>query len=363
MAAPSWQDIYDLGRYVLQVRRPTMVVNQGDVSEGFIAGAATMVDASIGANAAKFRATYLDGAEDDDLTAEASDRGTDRFQGVRSIGTVTLTRVSTAFGAGTLPAGFTVSSEPDETGAFSTYTFNTPVVWGGLDTTKTVNVTCTLDGPQGDATPGTVTRMTAGDVGAPFDPTITVTNAARFVGGANQESDEDLRARTKGNFKDQVRGTESAVITGAKTIPQVKRAADITDADTGVVTLYVSDASGNSNAAMVAAVEAVMPDWIPIDSIVNVVGADLLVQAIDISLAVRAGTDVAVIIDQVRKSIVSRLNLLNPGETLEREFISAAALAVDKINITRCTVNVPAAAIVPAANQAIRTTTNDITTS
>jgi len=363
MASPSWQDIYDLGRYVLQARRPTMVVNVGDVSDGFIAGQATMVDASIGENAARFRSTYLDGANQDDLTQEAGDRGTDRFQGAPSLGSVTLNRVSTAFGAGTLPAGFVIAAEPDESGAFSSYTFDVPVVWGALDTTKTVNVTCTQDGPQGDAAPNTVTRMIGGDVGTPFDPTITVTNPTRFVGGANQESDEDLRARTKGAFLTQARGTESAVIQGAKTVKQVKRASDIVDFTTGVVTLYVSDSAGNSNAAMVDAVAAVMPLWAPIDSIVNVVGADLLIVDIDISLTVRANVSIPAIIDNVRKAIVSRLALLNPGETLKREFISAAALSVDKINITGCDVNTPAASVVPSTNQVIRTTTSNITTS
>jgi hypothetical protein len=363
VAAPSWQDLYDLGRYVLQVRRPTMVVNQGDVSDGFIAGTATMVDASIGENAARFRSTYLDGADGDDLTQEASDRATDRFVGVAAVGTVTFARASSAVGAGTLPVGYIVGTVQDASGGFSTYTINTAAVFGALDLTKSVDVTCTADGPQGNAQPGTVTRMIGGDVGAAFDPSITVNNAALFVGGFNQESDEDLRARAKGNFLNQVRGTESAVIAGARTVPQVKRASVVTDADTGVVTLYVSDADGNSNAAMVAAVAAVMPQWEPIDSIVNVVGASLLVVAIDISLTVKSGVDAAAIIDKIRSAIVSRLNLLNPGDTLYREMISTAAENVDKQNIVNVTVNTPAASIAPTTNQVIRTTTSSITTS
>ena len=39
----------------------------------------------------------------------------------------------------------------------------------------------------------------------------------------------------------------------------------------------MSDADGNSNAAMVAAVQAVMPDWEAVGSIINVVGATLLI--------------------------------------------------------------------------------------
>ncbi len=360
MASPAWQDIYDVGRYALQARRPTMIINQGDVSDAFLAGAATMVDASIGENAKRFRAVFLDGAEGDDLTQRASDSGTDRFSGAPAIGSVVLARASSSAGAGTIPAGFLVGSEPDTTGAFSTYTLDSPAVFGALDLTKTVTVTCTKDGPQGNVAATTVTRMLGGDVGAAFDPSITVNNPVLFAGGANEESDEDLRARAKSDFLNQVRGTDSAIETGARTVKQVKRVS-VSEDSTGAATLFVSDADGNSNAAMVALVQAVLPDWEAVGSIITVVGASLLVVAVDVSLTVRAGVDVAAIVDKVRSAIVSRLALLNPGETLQREFISAAALGVDKQNIIGCQVNTPAAALAPSANQAIRTSASSVT--
>lgn len=363
MAAPSWQDLFDLGRYVLQSRRPTIVVNVGDVTDGMLAGCATMVDASIGENAATFRSTYLDGATGDALTKEASDRGVDRFQGAPALGSVTFARASFAAGAGTIPAGFIVGSEADQTGNFSTYTTDTPAVFSPTALSVTVNVTCTKDGPQGNVGAGTVTRMLAGDVGAAFDPSITVTNAALFSGGSNQESDEDLRARAKLFFLTQVRGTGDALIEGAKTVPQVRRASVVSDTSTGVVTLYVSDEDGNANAAMIAAVEAVMPLWEPVDAIVNVVGAVLLIVNIDITLTLKFGVDVNAIIDKVRQAIVSRLNLMNPGDTLYREMISTAAENVDKTNILNVRVNTPAVNLTPTATQVIRTTENNITTS
>jgi hypothetical protein len=359
MAAPSWQDLYDLGRYVLQARRPTMLVNPGDVSDAEIGAMATLVDVSIGESAGRFRSTYLDGAVGSDLTDEAADRGTDRILGIKAIGTVTLARPTTGVGAGTIPAGTTIASSPDETGAFATYTTDTAAVYGALDLTKDVAATCTLDGSEGNVGPGQVTRI----LSSIFDPSITVNNAALFVGGAPEESDPDLRDRAKGLFLTEARGTEAAVIFGAKTVPQVKRASAILDQPTGVVTLYVSDSDGNANAAMIAAVAAVMPQWAPIDSIVNVVGATLLIQPVDIGLTVRAGIDIAGLIDRVRDAIVSRLNLLNPGDTLYRDMISAAARAVDQQNILQVAVNVPAANVVPAATEVIRTDISSISTS
>lgn len=337
-----------------------MVVIEGDVSDCFIAGCATMTDASIGENAARVRATFLDGAFGADLTHTASDHNTDRFDGAPALGTVVLARPTVAAGGGTVAAGFVVGSVPDASGAFSTYTLDTAAVFGALDLTKTVTVTCTKDGPAGNVQPNTVTRMLGGDVGPAFDPSITVNNPGLFTGGANKEADEDLRTRAKTEPLTRVRGTDDAIIRGAKTIPQVKRASINDDGGAGSATLYVSDADGNSNAAMVAAVVAILPDWAVVGSVINVVGAALLIVAIDVSLTVRAGVDVAALLDKVRAAIVSRLARLNPGEVLQREFISAAALEVDRQNIIGCMVNTPAVAVAPTANQVIKTNTSSI---
>ena len=78
MSAPTWQDLYDLGLYTLQARRPKLVVREGDVTDAMVAGCATMADVVVGYAAGRFRSTYLDGAEGQDLTEEARDRGVAR---------------------------------------------------------------------------------------------------------------------------------------------------------------------------------------------------------------------------------------------------------------------------------------------
>lgn len=359
MSSPAWQDIYDYGQYVLQTRRPTLQVNFGDVTDAVLVGGATMADVIIGAAAAETRSTFLDGAEEDNLTEEAHDRGVDRDTGDAAVGSVTFTRPTNAAGAGTIPAGSTVATEPDENGAFNTYTTDTAAVFGALDLTKTVDATCTRIGPDGNAIEDTVTRI----ITSIFDPTITVNNDNLFVGGENAEADEDLRDRTRGFFLTQARGTEPAIIFGAKTVPSVKRASLLTDEDTGVGTLFVSDREGNSNAAMVADVENVLPEWAAFDSLINVVGATLVLQAIDISLTLTTGTDQAAIIDKVRQSIVSALNALNPGDILYLDLIRSAAKDVDRQRILQCVVNNPSANVAPGTNEVIRTTIDLITTS
>lgn len=362
MSAPSWQDIYDTGMYVLQARRPKLVVNQGDVTDAFLAGVASMVDVALAEAAAEFLATYLDGAQGDDLTNLAHDRGVDRDPGDNSVGSVKFSRVGAGVGAGTIPAGFLAGSVADRNGSFASFITNVDTVFGGADLTKTVNATCTAIGPGGNVAAGTVTRMLA----SAFDPSITVTNPVLFAGGGDQESDPDLRDRVRGFFLTQAKATIDAIAFGAKTVSGVSRVTVVVDPSTGIITVYVADQFGNSNAAMIAAVTAIMPQWAGADSIVNVIGGVIFVQVINLSLTVKQGTDVSSLLDAVRKSVLSAVGRLVPGDgaglgTLYRDAISTAAKDVDRNNIVSCQVNVPATNIQPVSGQIIRTTLNVIT--
>ena len=48
--------------------------------------------------------------------------------------------------------------------------------------------------------------------------TFTATNAARFVRGEEAEADEDLRDRAQGLWQTAARGTEKALIQGAREV-------------------------------------------------------------------------------------------------------------------------------------------------
>lgn len=356
--APSWQDLYDLGKATLQTRRPKLLVLEGDVTDAVIAGAATMASMVIAYGAGRFLAAFLDGASGDDLTNLARDRGVERDLGDKAVGTMTFSRISFSVGAGTISAGFRVASQPDSTGAFSTFTTDIDVVFGPTDLTKTVNVTCTKIGTAGNVAAGTVTRT----LDSMFDPSITVTNSAKFAGGSAAESDADLRDRVRGFFLTQARGTVEALAYGAKTVPGVKRVNVLPDYDTGIVTVYVSDADGNASTAMTDAVETELTNhWASAADIINVIGATLVIEPIDVSLTVRTGVDINALLDRVRQAIIARVGRLNPGETLYRDMISAAARDVDKDAILSVAVNVPAASVVPSTGQVIRTNTSSVT--
>lgn len=355
--APSWQDYYDIGRSTLQTRRPRLVLYQGDVTDAVLCATASACSMLTAYGANRFLAAFLDGAAGDDLTNLARDRGVERDLGDESIGTVTFSRISFSIGAGTIPAGTRIASDPDSSGNFSTFTTQIDVVFGPTDLSKSVNATCTKVGLAGNVASGTVIRI----LDSIFDVSITVTNAVRFAGGSEIESDPDLRDRVRGFFLTQARGTVDALVYGAKTVAGVKRVAVIPDYDTGIVTVYVSDADGNANSAMTDAVQSELENhWAAAGDVIVVVGAVLVIEAIDISLTVKTGVDVNSLLDRVRQAVVSRVARLNPGETLYRDMISAAARDVDKDSILSVVVNTPPANIAPSTGQVLRTNTASV---
>lgn len=350
MAEPSWQDLYDVGKAALQSRRPTLVVEEGDVSDAILAGAASMALAVIAYANSLFRRCFLDGATGVDLTALAHDRGVDRDPGSKAVGVVTLSRPNFTAGAGTLVAGFKVSTTADETGEFATFVLDTDAVFGPTTLTVSVNATCTEIGKIGNVAANTVDRV----VDTAFDPIITVNNVSLFAGGGEEESDEDLRDRVRGFFLTQARGTIDAIIYGAKTVSGVSRVTVVVD-NSGVVTVYVADEDGNSSAAMVDNVGTALESWRAAGDVIYVTGGVVVNQSFDITLTVKTGVDVNALVDRVRQAIISRLLRLNPGQTMYRDAVTAAIRAVDPEAILSAVINFPLVNVTPAVNELLRT--------
>jgi hypothetical protein len=358
--APSWQDLYNEAKTELLARRPDLNVFDGDISDMLMAAISAVGDRLIGYTAQRVKATFLDGAVGDDLTTLAADHwNINRQEAVQAIGTVTFSRASAGAGAGVVAAGTVVATIRDAFGNDVQFTTDNDVNFtiaalGPLSTT----VTAVVAGLSGNVAAGAVNRV----VSTLFDSSITVTNAAVTVGGAEEESDEDLRARVR-NFSTTLRrGTLAALEYGALQVETVAQATAVEDEDTGMVTVYVTDASGASNAAMVADVMAELEDWRAAGSLVNVTGGQLYeLNPIEIVLTVRSGVDTAAIAADVKSAIVARVARLKIGETCRREIIQQAALNVDPDNITGCTVTLPAADVEPDANEVVRTDTSYIT--
>ncbi len=359
MSAPSFDDLFADFQAEAQDRRADLTFDAGDIAEMYAYGGAAMADHLAGYFARRIAATYLDGAEKDDLTTLADDHwNIQRFVPNAASGEVTFNRASAAAGAGTLPQGFIVGTAKDQLGREVQLITDEDVTYGALETgNKTVGVTAQLEGIVGNvATVGAVNRL----VTVPFDATITVSNAAAIAGGTEAESDDELRERVR-NFSPTIRrGTLAALEYGAKQVVGVAFATAV-EGDTGVVSVYVSDSAGASNPVMTDAVEAELENWRSAGILVNVYGGTIYNITVDVTLTVRPGVNTAAIASKVKAAIVATVNKLKIGETLYPLQLRTAAKNVDPDGIVDVTIDDPAVGVVPLATQLIRTTAGSVT--
>jgi uncharacterized phage protein gp47/JayE len=359
VAAPSFQDLFDLGKAEAQNRRPELSFNEGDISEMVVVAATAMADAVIGYAARRFRATYLDGASGDDLTALADDHfNVQREPAVKSSGTETFTRPSAAAGAGTIPAGTVIATTKDAFGNEVRFVVRADIVVGVSALTVSGTVDAELAGVLGNVAAAAVNRV----VSALFDTTFTCTNAAQMAGGADEESDDSLRDRVRTVPLTYRRATLAALEYGAKTVAGVATSTAAEDG-TGLVTLYVADSSGGSNPTMTANVTTEIENWRAAGVSVNVVGATLDTLVIALMLTVRLGVDIPSLVVNIKAAIVARLNKLKVGESCSPTLIKQAAMNVDPDGILDVTVTTPSVTVVPTSGHVIRTNAGSITVS
>lgn len=355
--APSWSDLYNDAKAELVLRRPDLTVDDGDIADMLMAAISAVGDRVVGYAADQVRATFVDGARGSDLTKLADDHwGLTRVAAVQAIGSVAFSRAATVL-SGDVPAGTVIATVPDATGTIVEFTTNTLVHFAvGVAGPLSVNVTAVTGGIAGNLVLGKITRIST----TLFD-TFTVAQAAPTLGGAEAESDDELRARIRVFTTTLRRGTLAALEYGALQVPQVRQSTAVEDVS-GIVTVYVTDINGASNAAMVSDVLDELEEWRAAGALVNVTGGALYsLNPIQITLAVRAGTNTAAIALDVKKAIAARVGKLKIGETCYRAIIQQAALNVDLDSIIGCTVVLPAADVVPSANQIIRTDVSYIT--
>lgn len=349
--APSIDDLYNDAKAAAVLKRPELNFNEGDISDMIAAAIAAVGDRVVGYEADLTRATYVDGAQGVDLTKLASDHwNITRISAVKSIGTVSLSRLTSA-ALVTVPAGTVVASERDALGLTSEFVTDDPLAFGiGVLGPLTVNVTAVSGGLAGNVKALKISRVVT-----TLPQTFTVTNAAPIIGGAEEESDPELRDRIRSFSTTLRRGTLAALEYGAKEVPQVKQSNAVEDGF-GSVTVYVTDINGESNWAMVSDVIDELENWRAAGSNVVVMGGSPFgLNPITIQLSVRAGVNIAAITEDVKAAIVARVAKLKIGETCYREAIAQAALNVDIGNVIGCNVIAPAADVVPSSNQVIRT--------
>lgn len=325
----TFDELVELGKAEAIASRPELTVREGDVSLAMLHASAAMADASLAVAAKLFRATFIDGAKGDDLTALVADHtGIQRKAAVAAQVELTIARSSGGAG-GTIPIGtqFATEATPDQ--AQIVFTLDAALVVGaGNNGPFTAQVaTCSTTGRSGNVKAGTIIKV----VDQLFD-TFTVTNPAQAAKGAEQESDEELRQRARTWWSTLRRGTFAALEDGARLVPGVAIARASED-HLGRVTVQVADQSGGSNTIMESNVVAELENWRCAGIPLTVRGG--VAKIVDLSIGIKAqrGFDVAAAAQYIQDAVEARVRKLQVGEILYLAEIIAAAAGVSPDDI------------------------------
>ena len=327
--APSFQDLLTQGQAEAQARRPDLTFTDGDITQAQLHGAAAMADAVIRFGAQAFKATFIDGATGNELTALVDDHlNLQREAASSSQVAVEFTRPFDAGAepAGAIPSGTTVATEFDAEGNEIQFTTDTNLVFGlGVLGPLSVIATAVEAGRDSNVVANKVTRVldTPG-----FDPTFTCNNPAAGGGGNDEETDDDLRTRARQFFTTLRRGTLAALEFGAKLVPEIRVALAVENITTGEVTVRVTDADGNSTLQMVADAIAELENWRCAGSTVLVVGGTQLLVDMQITLTTRAGFDVVPLATTFAAAVEARITKLKVGQIMYLDSIIGVLVAV-----------------------------------
>ena len=238
---------------------------------------ATAVNETMSLIVDQFRKTFFDSANGPEVTGGpdeieflAVDHFGDLFKrplAQKAIGIVTFSRPNTGAGNVSILAGSVVKTPPDASG--QSQRFETIVDLLMTGTTINASVRALVAGPDGNVTAGSVTNVET----TLTDSSITVTNSQDFAGGAPKMNDADYRQYIR-NLIESIKGaTIAAIEAKAKTVSGVVMA-KILEVEKVVIewdigsetpigeyfripyaTLYIADANGSANAALIAAVK------------------------------------------------------------------------------------------------------------
>ncbi len=362
MAAPTFNDLYDLAKAQAILLRPTLGVRAGDISDMLFGAAAAIGDRIVGWFAERIAATFVDGAIGDDLTLLASDHWSiQRRAATKATGTITFNRADADATAQTMNIGTVVATARDSRGVEVQFVTTTAASWAiSTNGNRTVNLEAVVAGTDGNLSGiNLITRLISAP---PAGGTYTIVSSTQPAGGAAEESDQDLRDRVRKYPSTLRRGTLAALEYGAiSTSTAGVSKAHANQDNTGLVNVYVSDASGGSSGTtkivdpdtiddgtMTAKVAVELLKWAAAGALVQVTGGTVQTVDITVALVVRLGVDATQLISDVQDAIEARVNRLAIGETLYKSDIINAVKSVDPDNIVDVTVTLPATDTAPS---------------
>lgn len=227
---------------------------------------------------------------------------------------------------------------------------------------KAVIVTADTAGAAGNVAAATITKINTSIAGI-----ATVINEAAFTGGADEETDDARKKRFTEFVSGLARGTKAAIQFGAKQTPSVVSAVCIDNSDdisipAGFATLYIADASGGADAALIAAVTTEEENWRPAGLALTVAAPSIVTVAVTAALTLASGFDPTTIKADVQQTIVDHITSLVMGQSVLFSILTQKIVDTNPTAILNVALTLPAADVAITPAQIARPGTITLTT-
>lgn len=321
-------------------------------------------DTAVGEELVNRMARALAGCFEDTSTNEQLDRvifdrkGLPRKPAAPAVGKVQLTRATAAAGGGVIVGGLPGSGPPDPTRIRTNqgiiYLITQNAVFGALDLGP---IEVDIQAEQAGLAFEVGDTQSWNFVDVPFDPTIQIANAAETAGAANEETDDEFKARAKDFFRTVRRGTQGAIEFGLLSTPGIASVSVIEtiNPENGypvcINQAFILDALGQANETLAARgllslleFRAMGIPVVIIPGTPNFINIRFSGTEFDTAVV----TDTAQAADDVRTQIIAALNNNRPGARQFRSAIIAAGRQVPGFVFEPENLIEPAATLIPA---------------
>jgi len=280
MALKTRQELYDIMKQEIQVNNPALSDwEEGSILDGMTGASATAISEVMGLIVEEFNKTFIDTANGPEVTGSTDDLQTlavDHFgssfarpAAQKAVGIVTFSRPTTDDGDCTINAGTIVKTAIDANGNSQRFQTKSTVVMTGLSINASVEAIEAGTSGNVDAEKITAIETTL------TDPSIVVSNDEAMSGGAEEQDDARYRQTIRDKLVLTRGAVKAAIEAAARTVSGVERATaveieipvieyDIQNQTpvTGsvffripYVNLYVADANGTANDALINLVQ------------------------------------------------------------------------------------------------------------
>lgn len=277
------QELVELHQGEVQARTDEITdYREGSINDVEAGATALGVNEAMTLIVDRFRKTFFDSADGPEVTGGPDyleDLAVDHFgdtfarpEAQKAVGVVTFSRPTTGAGNVTIPSGAIVKTAVDSGGESQRFRTLAAVTMTGLSVNASVEAV--EAGVKGNVGAGDVSQIET----TLTDSSIVVTNSLGFSGGAAVMNDADYRQYIRNKIEAIKGATVAAIEAAAKTVSGVLTATIVEvekivkEWDIGSSTtvgdyfripypvLYIADANGTANAALIASVKSVIEE-------------------------------------------------------------------------------------------------------